>query len=103
MGRGGEDPSPEKLNAAIIFAPAGELVPAALANLKRGGTVVLGGIHMSEIPAMSYDHLLYWERSIRSVANNTRQDGEDFLALAAEFRSTPKCKRFRLSSAPTPR
>ena len=76
--------SPEKLNAAIIFAPAGELVPAALANMKRGGTVVLGGIHMSPIPAMSYDELLYWERVIRSVANNTRQDGEDFLKLAAD-------------------
>src|SRR5271168_610347 len=80
---GGESATPEKLNAAIIFAPAGELVPAALRNLKKGGTVVLGGIHMTPIPSMSYD-LLYHERVIRSVANNTRKDGEDFLELAAK-------------------
>ena len=96
---GGEDPSPEKLNAAIIFAPAGELVPPALANLKRGGTVVLGGIHMSEIPAMSYDRLLYWERGIRSVANNTRKDGEDFLALAARIPVHAEVQTFPLERA----
>ncbi|HKR32921.1 MAG TPA: zinc-dependent alcohol dehydrogenase family protein, partial [Terriglobales bacterium] len=81
-GASGDTPTP--LNAAIIFAPAGELVPAALKNLKRGGTLVLGGIHMSDIPSFSYD-LLYWERHIRSVANNTRQDGIDFLRIAAEI------------------
>ena len=86
---GGEAASPEKLNAAIIFAPAGELVPAALRNLKRGGAVVLGGIHMTPIPSLSYDDLLYHERVIRSVANNTRKDGEDFLALAARSPSYP--------------
>lgn len=96
---GGEDVSPEKLNAAIIFAPAGELVPAALRNLKRGGTVVLGGIHMSEIPAMSYDRLLYWERSIRSVANNTRKDGEDFLELAARIPVRTSVQTFPLEQA----
>ena len=68
---------PVKLDAAIIFAPAGEIVPAALAALKKGGTLVLGGIHMSTIPAMDYD-LLYGERVMRSVANNTRQDGRNF-------------------------
>jgi alcohol dehydrogenase, propanol-preferring len=75
---------PEKLDAAIIFAPAGELVPPALAALKKGGVLVLGGIHMSPIPSFDYN-LLYQERVIRSVANNTRQDGEDFLRVAAEI------------------
>lgn len=78
------DEPPDKLDAAIIFAPAGELVPPALKALKKGGVLVLGGIHMSPIPSFDYD-LLYQERVIRSVANNTRQDGEDFLRLAAEI------------------
>jgi alcohol dehydrogenase, propanol-preferring len=78
------DTPPVKLDAAIIFAPAGELVPPALEALKKGGTLVLGGIHMSPIPSFNYD-LLYGERLIRSVANNTRQDGEDFLRIAAEI------------------
>jgi propanol-preferring alcohol dehydrogenase len=75
---------PAQLDAAIIFAPAGELVPAALKSLKKGGVLVLGGIHMSPIPSFDYN-LLYQERVIRSVANNTRQDGEDFLRIAAEI------------------
>jgi propanol-preferring alcohol dehydrogenase len=75
---------PAQLDAAIIFAPAGELVPAALAALKKGGVLVLGGIHMSPIPSFDYN-LLYQERVIRSVANNTRKDGEDFLRVAAEI------------------
>jgi propanol-preferring alcohol dehydrogenase len=78
------DAPPEKLDAAIVFAPAGEIVPAALGALRKGGVLVLGGIHMSPIPSFSYD-LLYQERMIRSVANNTRQDGEDFLRVAAEI------------------
>jgi propanol-preferring alcohol dehydrogenase len=78
------DPPPEKLDASIIFAPAGELVPPALAALRKGGTLVLGGIHMSPIPSFPYP-LIYHERSLRSVANNTRQDGHDFLRLAAEI------------------
>ena len=73
-----------KLDAAIIFAPAGEIVPAALRALRKGGTLVLGGIHMSPIPSFDYD-LLYQERVIRSVANNTRRDGEEFLRTAAEI------------------
>jgi propanol-preferring alcohol dehydrogenase len=72
---------PELLDAAIIFAPVGPLVPAALAAVKKGGTVVLGGIHMSDIPSMPYD-LLWGERVVRSVANLTRQDAIEFLALA---------------------
>lgn len=75
---------PVKLDAAIIFAPAGELVPPALKALKKGGVLVLGGIHMSPIPSLDYN-LLYHERVVRSVANNTRQDGEDFLRIAAEI------------------
>ena len=75
---------PVQLDAAIVFAPAGEIVPAALKALRKGGTLVLGGIHMSPIPSFNYD-LLYQERVIRSVANNTRQDGEDFLRVAAQI------------------
>lgn len=75
---------PVPLDAAIVFAPAGELVPPALKALKKGGVLVLGGIHMSPIPSFDYN-LLYQERVIRSVANNTRQDGEDFLRVAPEI------------------
>jgi alcohol dehydrogenase, propanol-preferring len=70
---------PAKLDSAIVFAPAGEIVPAALKALRKGGILVLGGIHMSMIPSFDCD-LLYQEGVIRSVANNTRQDGEDFCA-----------------------
>jgi propanol-preferring alcohol dehydrogenase len=79
---GADEPPPQKLDAAVIFAPAGELVPAALRALDKGGRLVLGGIHMSPTPPLPYD-LLYFERSIRSVAHNTRQDARDFLADAA--------------------
>jgi propanol-preferring alcohol dehydrogenase len=79
---GTDDGIPEPLDAAIIFAPAGELVPTALSAVAKGGVVVCAGIHMSEIPAFSYD-LLWGERSVRSVANLTRRDGVEFLALAA--------------------
>lgn len=78
------DEPPEKLDASIIFAPAGELVPPALQALRKGGTLVLGGIYMSPIPSFEYP-LLYQERSIKSVANNTREDGRDFLRVAAEI------------------
>ena len=76
------DRPPFALDAAIIFAPAGELVLAALAATDRGGSVVCAGIHMSQIPAFDYT-LLYGERTLRSVANNTRADGEAFLREAA--------------------
>ncbi len=72
---------PEELDAAIIFASAGELVPAALRAIAKGGTVVCAGIHMSDIPSFPYD-ILWGERTIRSVANLTRQDAREFLALA---------------------
>ena len=72
---------PEELDAALIFAPAGELVPAALRSVAKGGVVVCGGIHMSDIPAFPYE-ILWGERVVRSVANLTRRDAEEFLALA---------------------
>lgn len=75
---------PVQLDAAIIFAPAGELVPAALKSVSKGGAVVLGGIHMSPIPSFDYS-LIYGERTIRSVANNTRVDGQEFLSEAARI------------------
>lgn len=89
---------PKKLDAAIVFAPAGEIVPAALRALRKGGVLVLGGIHMSPIPSFDYD-LLYGERMIRSVANNTRQDGEDFLRTAAEIPIRTHVQVFPLSEA----
>jgi propanol-preferring alcohol dehydrogenase len=92
------DRPPEPLDAAIIFAPAGELVPAALAAVAKGGTVVCAGIHMSEIPSFSYD-LLWEERSIRSVANLTRGDGEEFMALAPEVPVRTEVETFPLESA----
>jgi propanol-preferring alcohol dehydrogenase len=76
-------PSPEKLDAALIFAPVGPLVVAALKATHSGGVVVCGGIHMSDIPSFPYN-LLWEERSLRSVANLTRQDGEEFLAIAPQ-------------------
>ena len=74
-------PAPEELDAAIVFAPVGALVPAALRAVVPGGTVVCAGIHMSDIPAFPYA-LLWGERQVRSVANLTRRDGEEFLTLA---------------------
>jgi propanol-preferring alcohol dehydrogenase len=89
---------PVKLDAAIVFAPAGEIVPAALLALRKGGRLILGGIHMSAIPSLSYD-LLYQERMIRSVANNTRKDGEEFLRLAAEIPVRMRVQVFPLEEA----
>lgn len=80
---GSADAPPVALDAALIFAPAGELVPAALRRVRKGGTVVCAGIHMSEIPAFPYD-LLWGERVLRSVANLTRADGERFLRIVAD-------------------
>jgi alcohol dehydrogenase, propanol-preferring len=78
---GSDERPPEELDAAILFAPAGELVPAALRVLAKGGTVVAAGIHMSDVPGFPYK-LLWGERSVRSVANLTREDGREFLELA---------------------
>ena len=92
------DPPPVPLDSAIVFAPAGEIVPAGLKALRKGGTLVLGGIHMSTIPPLDYD-LLYQERVIRSVANNTRQDGHDFLRLAAQIPIHVETEVFPLAEA----
>ena len=89
---------PEELDAAIIFAPAGELVPAALRALAKGGTVVCAGIHMSDIPAFPYE-ILWGERSVRSVANLTRRDAEEFLALAPRVPVRTEVEAFPLSEA----
>jgi propanol-preferring alcohol dehydrogenase len=94
----GTDEPPVKMDAGIIFAPAGELVPPALKALKKGGVLVLGGIHMSPIPSFNYD-LLYQERVMRSVANNTRQDGVDFLRVAAEIPIRTQVTMFPLREA----
>lgn len=92
------DDPPRKMDAAIIFAPAGEIVPAALQSLDKGGTLVLGGIHMSTIPAMDYS-LLYGERVVRSVANNTREDGRGFLNEAAAIGLKTSVQHFGLDEA----
>ncbi|HYL71332.1 MAG TPA: zinc-dependent alcohol dehydrogenase family protein [Candidatus Dormibacteraeota bacterium] len=96
---GGSDaPSPEPLDAAIIFAPVGALIPAALAAVRPGGRVVCAGIHMSDIPAFPY-RLLWEERSVCSVANLTRRDGEEFLSLAAALGVECMVERFALGEA----
>jgi alcohol dehydrogenase, propanol-preferring len=95
---GSDEAPPAPLDAAIIFAPAGELVPAALRAVRPGGTVVCGGIHMSDIPSLPYA-LLWGERVLRSVANLTRRDGEEFLALAAEAGIRTTVRTFPLEEA----
>jgi propanol-preferring alcohol dehydrogenase len=95
---GSDEHPPVALDAAIIFAPVGALVPAALDSVRKGGTVVLGGIHMSEIPAMPY-RLLWGERIVRSVANLTRRDAEEFLELAGRTPIETHIERFALSEA----
>jgi propanol-preferring alcohol dehydrogenase len=89
---------PEPLDAALIFAPRGELVPEALRAVEPGGVVVCGGIHMSPIPALPYE-LLWGERVLRSVANLTRRDGEEFLALAARAGIRPEVRAYPLAAA----
>jgi alcohol dehydrogenase, propanol-preferring len=95
---GSLEPAPVELDAAIIFAAAGELVPAALRAVRKGGVVVCAGIHMSEIPAFPYE-ILWGERVVRSVANLTRQDARDFLALAARTRIHTNVRTYALSEA----
>ncbi|HUF01659.1 MAG TPA: zinc-dependent alcohol dehydrogenase family protein [Gaiellaceae bacterium] len=89
---------PEELDAVLVFAPAGELVPAALGHIRKGGVVVCAGVHMSDIPAFPYE-LLWGERMIRSVANLTRADGEEFLALAPTVPVRTEVETFRLEHA----
>ena len=93
-----DEKPPEELDAAIIFAPVGELVPHALRALAKGGAVVCGGIHMSDIPAFPYE-LLWGERVLRSVANLTRRDGQEFLELAPRVPVRAQVERFPLEQA----
>jgi len=92
------EPPPEELDAAIIFAPDGALVPAALRAVAKGGVVVCGGIHMSDIPSFPYE-ILWGERVVRSVANLTRRDGEEFLALAPRIPVYTEVQPFPLKEA----
>lgn len=94
-----QDEPPRKLDAAVIFAPAGSLVPEALRVLDRGGTVALAGITMSPIPELDYGRYLYQERAVRSVANATRRDGEELLALAAQIPIRTTVETFPLAEA----
>jgi propanol-preferring alcohol dehydrogenase len=95
---GSRERPPEPLDAAIIFAPVGALVPEALRSVRPGGTVVCAGIHMSDIPSFPYD-ILWQERVLRSVANLTRRDGEEFLAVAGQVPVRPRVRPFGLTEA----
>ncbi len=97
---GSNEMPPERLDAAIIFAPAGELVPVALAAVKKGGRVVCGGIHMSDIPSFPY-RLLWEERQLVSVANLTRRDAYEFLAVAPRAGIKMQVTRYPLRDANT--
>lgn len=96
---GAMDRPPETLHGAVMFAPAGELVPAALRALERGGTLALAGIHMSPIPSLNYDREVFGERVLRSVTANTRQDGLDLFREAAAIPVKPQTLRFPLEQA----
>ncbi|MEU3559889.1 zinc-binding alcohol dehydrogenase family protein [Kitasatospora sp. NPDC006786] len=93
------DPPPQPLDAAILFAPVGELVPVALTALDRGGTLAVAGIHLTDIPALNYQRHLFQERSLRSVTANTRADGLAFLAEAARARPVVHVSRYPLRRA----
>jgi propanol-preferring alcohol dehydrogenase len=95
---GSDELPPEPLDAAVLFAPVGELLPAALRATDKGGTVVCAGIHMSDVPSFPY-RLLWGERAVRSVANLTRADGREFLALAKDARIRPQITSFPLEAA----
>src|SRR5205823_2904922 len=83
---GAYDAPPEPLDAAVLFAPVGDLVPVALAALDRGGTLAIAGIHLTDVPRLNYQRHLFQERTLRSVTANTRADGRDFLAFAGRHR-----------------
>jgi propanol-preferring alcohol dehydrogenase len=93
------DRPPESLDSAIVFAPAGEIVPAALAALDRGGTLAIAGIHLTDIPSLRYADHLFQERQLRSVTANTRRDGEEFLARAARIPVRAQTVRYPLERA----
>jgi propanol-preferring alcohol dehydrogenase len=95
----GVDSLPEKVDSAIIFAPVGGILPQALSALKRGGTVSLAGIHMSEIPKLDYSEHLFYERNVHSVTANTREDGINFLKEASEIPIKPHMRTYPLQDA----
>jgi alcohol dehydrogenase, propanol-preferring len=94
-----EEPPPEPLDAAILFAPVGRLVPTALAALDRGGTLAVAGIYLSDVPTLNYQRHLFEERTLRSVTANTRDDGREFLEVAARVGLTPTVSAYSFSSA----
>lgn len=96
---GAYDNPPVPLDSAILFAPVGDLVPAALAALDRGGTLAIAGIHLTDIPALNYETHLFYERQVRSVTANTRADGREFLALAARIPLTPTTTAYPFDAA----
>jgi alcohol dehydrogenase, propanol-preferring len=93
------DPPPVPVDGAIVFAPAGEVVPPALRALDRGGTAALAGIHMTPVPEMEYETCLYHEKTLQSVEANTREDGRALLAEAAEIPIRPEVTAFPLAEA----
>jgi propanol-preferring alcohol dehydrogenase len=97
--RGADEDPPEPLDSAILFAPAGDLVPVAARALDRGGTLAIAGIHLSEIPALDYSRELFGERTIRSVTASTRLDGEEFLRLAGRLGIRPTTQQYPLDAA----
>lgn len=97
--RDAQEMPPEPLDSAILFAPAGELVPVALRALDRGGTLAVAGIHLSDVPALHYETELFYEKQLRSVTSNTRADGHEFLALAAEHPVRATTHTYPLSRA----
>jgi propanol-preferring alcohol dehydrogenase len=96
---GAYDAPPEPLDAAILFAPVGDLVPVGLAALDRGGTLAISGIHLTDVPVLNYEQHLFYERNLGSVTANTRQDGRDFLAFAGEHRLRVTVTRYPLQAA----
>jgi propanol-preferring alcohol dehydrogenase len=97
--QGAADPPPEPLDAAILFAPVGSLVLPALEALDRGGRLAIAGIHLTDIPPLNYEGHLFEERELVSVTANTRRDGEDFLALAAEIPIRATTTEYRFEQA----
>ncbi|HET6964833.1 MAG TPA: zinc-dependent alcohol dehydrogenase family protein [Acidimicrobiales bacterium] len=96
--QGSDDPSPVPLDSAILFAPVGTLVPVALRELERGGTLAVAGIHLSDIPALNYQRHLFQERTLTSVTANTRHDGEEFLRIAARIGLRPTTSPYRFDA-----
>ncbi|WP_327068622.1 zinc-binding alcohol dehydrogenase family protein [Kitasatospora sp. NBC_01302] len=99
--RGAYDSPPEPLDAAILFAPVGDLVPVALAALDRGGTLAVAGIHLTDIPGLNYAQHLFQERTLRSVTANTREDGRAYLAEAARHQPAVHVQRYAMNRADT--